>query len=599
MQDKGQATVFIIIGLIIVAGVVLFLLLRESIVTERIPADLQPPYGTFLDCVKEDALRGIEILEIQGGYLELPELETGSDYMPFSSQLNFVGRPVPYWNYVSASGIQKEKIPSKSMMERHLAEFIDGRIKNCDLEKFSGRGFEVLLGEPDSETEIMENSVKVNLKMEVVISKGNETLNVREHSVSVRSGLGGLYDDARIIYGEELKSSFLENYVIDVLRFYAPVDGVEFSCSPKTWNADEIFDELLEAIETNTAALRTDEEIEGDGYFLVDLPIKNGARFINSRNWPNNLEVNPSEGNLLMASPVGNQQGLGIMGFCYVPYHFVYSLRFPVMVQVYSSDGEFFQFPIVVSVEKNRPEASVNVSTPPSGDSELCGFRNVLTNVNVRSGSVPVDAEIYYECFGERCKMGETENGNLQAQFPQCVNGFVVAEARGFEKKKQIYSTVREGSLNVQLKKIHEMNVKMKSSGIPYHGNAIITFISEGNNKTVNYPNVRKVELSAGIYEIRVYAFENSSLTLREGNKEQCVGSGLNRRCFEIKIPSQLISSVLSGGGKTRDFMSESDLSGSGEIEIGFERLRKPDTLEQLQDNYALIENKDLTINLR
>lgn len=599
MRDKGQATVFIIIGLVVVAGIVLFLLLRESIVAERIPADLRPPYETFLDCVEKDALKGIEILEIQGGYVELPELEAGSDYMPFSSRLNFVGRPVPYWSYVSASGIEKEKIPSKPLMERHLAKFVDGRIKECDLEKFSGQGFEVLLGEPDSEIEITENAVKVNLEMDVVISKGSETLNVREHSVSVRSRLGGLYDDARAVYEEGLKSSFLENYAIDVLRFYAPVDGVEFSCSPKTWNADEIFDELLEAIETNTVALKTDEETGGDGYFLVDLPIKNEARFVNSRNWPNNLEVNPSEGNLLMASPVGNQQGLGMLGFCYVPYHFVYSLRFPVMVQVYSSDEEFFQFPVVVSVEKNKPEASANVSTPPSGDSELCGFGNVLTSVNVRSGSTPVDAEIHYECFGERCRMGETENGNLQALFPQCVNGFVVAEAQGFEKKRRIHSTVREGSLSVQLKKIHEVDVKMKASGIPYHGNAIITFVSEGNNKTVNYPSVRKVELSAGVYEIRVYAFENSSLTLQGGDKEQCVGSGLERRCFEIRIPSQSISSVLSGGGKTRNFVSESSLSGSGEIEIGFERLRKPGTLEQLQDNYALIENKDLTINLR
>ena len=39
-----------------------------------------------------------------------------------------------------------------------------------------------------------------------------------------------------------------------------------------------------------------------------------------------------------MAEPVGNQEGMGMLGFCYVAYHFVYDLAYPVLVQVYYED---------------------------------------------------------------------------------------------------------------------------------------------------------------------------------------------------------------------------------------------------------------------
>ena len=601
MEDKkGQVTVFIIIAVIIVFGVTLFFILRGNNNIEPVPADLQPVYNTFLSCLEDDVLKGIEILEIQGGYIELPELEQGSDYLPFSSQLNFAGRSVPYWHYVSGNGIKKEKIPSKSFMEKNLAEFVDSRIKNCNLDRFPEEGFNISRGEPKSVINIRENNVEINLEMELGISKANKSAVLRNHVTSVPSKLGSLYNDAKIVYKKEFENTFLENYTIDTLRFYAPVDGIELSCSPKTWNADEVFDELQEAIETNTVALRTNEKIEGDNYFLIDLPIKNEVRFINSKNWPNNFEVNPTEGNLLLANPIGNQQGLGILGFCYVPYHFVYNLRFPVMVQVYDSyDEEFFQFPIIVAVEKNKPREPLNVNTLLTEDSELCEFKNVLTNVNVRSGSLPVDANISFECLGNRCKIGQTENGNLQAEFPQCVNGFVVAKAEGFEDKKQIYSTVNEGSINLNLKKIYDLRVNLKADEIPYRGNAIITFNSEKDTKTINYPDFKEVKLSQGIYEIQIYAFKDSSLQFQGGTKEQCVGLGFNKRCFEIEIPEQLISSVLSGGGKTEKVISEIELSNSNNIEINFERLKTPNTLEQLQENYFLIESKNLDVTLK
>ena len=53
-----------------------------------------------------------------------------------------------------------------------------------------------------------------------------------------------LYQSALTVYNYEQSTLFLENYTIDVLRNYAPVDGVDITCSPLTWNANDIVSKL-------------------------------------------------------------------------------------------------------------------------------------------------------------------------------------------------------------------------------------------------------------------------------------------------------------------------------------------------------------------
>ena len=124
----GQTTIFIILAIIIIAIVVLFLVFRTSGEVSKIPASLEAPYTSFLSCIEEDAWLGIRILETQGGYIELPDFEPGSLYMPFSSQLDFLGNPVPYWYYVSGNNVQKEQVPSKPQIQREVSRFIEERI---------------------------------------------------------------------------------------------------------------------------------------------------------------------------------------------------------------------------------------------------------------------------------------------------------------------------------------------------------------------------------------------------------------------------------------------------------------------------------------
>ena len=605
MKSKGQVTVFIIIAIIIVALFAGYFIFRDKISFSKVPASMQPIYTTFLSCLEEDALIGADILMSQAGYIEMPEFESGSAYMPFSSQLSFLGNPIPYWYYVSGSNIEKEQVPSKEDMEKELEGLIEREISECAFDIYYNQGFEIYLDEPRATVKIQDKQIEIKLDMDLTMNKEEETVLVKEHKVVASSRLGKLYDSALKVYEEEQDELFLEEYAIDNLRLYAPVDGVELSCSPKIWNAEEIFDDLYEAIEINTMALKS--EGSSKDYFVVDLPVDEDVRFIASQNWPHNFEVNPSEGVFMIANPVGNQAGLGVLGFCYVSYHYVYNVKYPVLVQVYEDD-EIFQFPMAVIIQGNNPREPLEGTAVNYEDTGFCENKNTLTEVNTYdSNLVPIQSEISYECFGSTCSIGETSlNGVLETEFPQCVNGYIIAKAEGFENTKYLYSVIEFGDVHIVLDRIYDRNIDLKLDGVSYSGEAIINFISEDLSKTVIYPDQKTVELSEGDYDVSVYIYEDSSLELEESTYEECMdvpSSGVGgimgltqEKCFEITLPSQIVSSALAGGGEDVYYITEYELQNSATIRIDADSLPEPKSLNQLQENYMLFETKGLDI---
>ena len=145
------------------------------------------------------------------------------------------------------------------------------------------------------------------------------------------------------------------------------------------------------------------------------------------------------------------------------------------------------------------------------------------------------------------------------------------------------------------------MNIDLKLDGRSYSEQAMVSFISEDGSKSVAYPEQKTISLSEGQYEIQVYIFRNSSLKLEATISEQCVEvpkSGIGgilglkeKRCFDIEVPEQIVSSALYGGGKENYYVLESELRNSNTIEINAQSMPQPDSLDQLQMNYILFED--------
>jgi hypothetical protein len=606
ISKRGQVTIFIIIAIIVIAAVAAFFIFRSNLpATTQISQEFQPAYNAFLSCLQNNILSGINILESQGGYIYLPQFQPGSSYMPFSSQLNFLGNPIPYWFYVSGNNIAENQVPSQSDMQNQLAQYIDQHARNCDFGTFTDQNFVIQMGNPTASVIINSDQVQVSLNMNLNMNKGNDSVFVSNHKVNVNSELGNLYQSALTLYNYEQSTLFLENYTIDVLRNYAPVDGVELTCSPLTWNANDVVSNLSQAIQDNILTLRTGNDIN---YFAVHAPVQN-VRFITSPNWPSDYEINPSQGDLLIAQPIGNQNGLGILGFCYVPYHFVYDVKYPVLATI-SNNGEIFQFPMAVIIQGNMPRNSLNGTAVSTVAPVLCKNENTPILVNVfDSNSNPIGANISYECFSEACNIGQTTSGVLSGNFPQCENGYIVASANGFATGRSLFTTTRSGSVSILLNKLYNETIDLTLDGQLYIGNAMITLTSsDGTTQTIIYPQQTSIQLSQGDYSIQVYIYRNSSITIAATTTQQCVNVAspgilgalgtTQQQCFNLNLPAQVISNALAGGGQAEYFALNSNLQNSNTIQISATSLPVPNSLNQLQNNYLLFGNKTLSINL-
>ena len=606
---RAQVTLFIIIAIVLVVAVVVFFLVRENIQKQVIPSFVEPIETSFLTCLEDNAETGIALLGLNGGHLEDVYFDPGSEYMPFSSHLNFVGNEIPYWFYVSGNNIPRKNVPSKEEMEYQLEKYVEENVQGCGFEDFYGGEYEFSKGRLDAEVNIADNSVNVDLKMDLSISKGEDSFLIKDHNIVINSKLGALYKDALEIYDQEQNTLFLEKFGIDTLRLYAPVDGVEIKCSPMIWNADEVFYDLKEAIEVNTLALKSSGDKKD--YFVIDNSLEHDVRFLSSSNWPSTFEVAPNEGSSLISNPVGNQPGLGILGFCYVTYHFVYNLAYPVLVQVYDGD-EIFQFPVAVVIRGNLPRENLDIQDVSlESPYDVCADK--LSSVNVKvydSDFKPLSADVSYECFGSRCNLGKTlPDGTLFTDIPQCINGNFVVSSPGFKETKALYSSVDEGSSVIILDKEFERNVSISIGGKTYSGDAIISFSSEDSVQSISYPSSKKITLGEGDYEIRVQVYKDSSLSFAETTKEQCVdvpSSGVGgilgfteKECFEINIPAQIVSNVLAGGGVSGFYFSENALENSDEIVLNIEDLFIPRSLEELQNSYLSFETKSVGVSLR
>jgi len=297
---------------------------------------------------------------------------------------------------------------------------------------------------------------------------------------------------------------------------------------------------------------------------------------------------------------------LGVLGFCYIPYHYVYDVSFPVLVQLYQ-DGEIFQFPVVVIIDNNYPRDALESEFPLQQDDEfdLCQYRTQEVTVTSFDNNLnPVEANVSYQCFDQQCRLGETKNGELKTFAPACVNGFVLARADGFAEVRQEFSSNDEEFADILMEREYDVELEVVVGGQELEDTAIVSFVrDDGKTVSAAMPEIESVELSEGEYEIRVYVYGNSSISIPESTKTECVEvprGGLlglfgstEEKCFDVTIPATDVDTALIGGGNLETYLLESELQ-AGKMILHVDRLPEPKTLEGLAENFGSFENKRL-----
>jgi len=134
----------------------------------------------------------------------------------------------------------------------------------------------------------------------------------------------------------------------------------------------------------------------------------------------------------------------------------------------------------------------------------------------------------------------------------------------------------------------------------------IFTNIRENNiSTTATIPGYSSMKLSEGLYEITAFIYDNSSITIPKTTKQQCFETsktgvlgflgGTQEKCTTIEIPETKIETALAGGGKSTEFMVREDLA-RGKITINVEAMKRPKSIEELAENFATFDSRDLSV---
>jgi hypothetical protein len=185
MNFKGQVSIFVILGVVVIVGVLLFMNLRGGSDEATDPV-VEPIYNFVEVCLEE--LTGTSILEVskKGGYFYYPE--------------NVMDNGIPYYLYEG-----KNYQPSRDKIGDQIGLFIEDQLYYCLNDFGSFPTYEVVQGNPESSIIINEDSVISRLKLPLTITKDEKVYQVENFEVNVDARLGIILDSVDFFMEDQMR----------------------------------------------------------------------------------------------------------------------------------------------------------------------------------------------------------------------------------------------------------------------------------------------------------------------------------------------------------------------------------------------------------
>jgi hypothetical protein len=214
-MKRGQITIYIIIGMVIlvIISAVFYMrtrvaeeVIEEEVIEEEVLITEAQAVNVFVESCIDDTLEdGILFVSSHGGYYRVPEL---SDYYSFIK--------IPFYFYVG-----EELIPDKAQIENSLAEYVQDNLVRC-IDGFSAFPWEVVSeGDISVGVQIFENEVLARVIYPVEIRAEDKLIEVSEFNIAYETN----YQEALEIINEivakqrEDKNVVMTSYILD-LAFY-------------------------------------------------------------------------------------------------------------------------------------------------------------------------------------------------------------------------------------------------------------------------------------------------------------------------------------------------------------------------------------------
>lgn len=197
MEKRGQITVFVILGIVVVALVVLLFAFRKDIIpTSATPENLNSIMNDMNDhiedCLKSSADGPLKRIALQGGYLSVP---SGSYRLWNDYTVSYLCYNLPDTESCS------NRMLVSSHMEEEISRAVEEELAKCiDLDAFSGGLFKTYSLTANQQmqvsTSIARDAVLFELEFPITLkSKSTDTVVSRDKfSASVDVPLGELFE---------------------------------------------------------------------------------------------------------------------------------------------------------------------------------------------------------------------------------------------------------------------------------------------------------------------------------------------------------------------------------------------------------------------
>ena len=282
-SKKGQVTIFVIIGIVILFAFAGFLYITKTVAKDElttegepiiasVPQNFKPIQEYTENCLAQIGERGLLLLGQQGGYIYPDVVGKYSAADPAEADgVDLEPLKVPYWHYnvvsnlendISYSSLQPKlyaKEDPEMSIEAQLSRFAEENLNNCleNYNSFAGRGFEIkapALEEDSDETKevivlVGEQTVNFWLKMDVEAAQGDASVEMNQFFIKIPLRLKHYYEVASEIAKVQKEHNFLEMQMLDLISAYSAVDlnqlppteAVTFTMVPEArWNEIDI-----------------------------------------------------------------------------------------------------------------------------------------------------------------------------------------------------------------------------------------------------------------------------------------------------------------------------------------------------------------------
>lgn len=248
-KKRGQATIFIILGLIILLTIGVIYYLKTQTTEAKLGIALQQDAASgdavvvqqyVSACLNDISKRAVILLGQQGGYINLSRTDLHSQTFeidptdPTSSDAVSLGATdIPYWWYENTQhgcthcSITTKNIPTLENMQEQITAYVKENLAAC-LDHFAPlekQGYTVTAAAtPAIATAIGDTAVYVQLTYPLTIAKEQSTSTLENWYVELHVPLQGIYNAANQIVSMEIQNQFLEQITLNIISGYAGLD---------------------------------------------------------------------------------------------------------------------------------------------------------------------------------------------------------------------------------------------------------------------------------------------------------------------------------------------------------------------------------------